>query len=43
MDSWMIIDVVINMGRKDSELLRWHKEKDKQDTGMIRHPADATQ
>jgi hypothetical protein len=28
---------------KESELLRWHKEKHKQDVGMIRHPADATQ
>jgi hypothetical protein len=28
---------------KVSELLRWHKEKHKQDAGMIRHPADATQ
>jgi hypothetical protein len=24
-------------------LLRWHKEKHKQDAGMIRHPADDTQ
>jgi hypothetical protein len=24
-------------------LLRWHKEKHKQDAGMIRHPANATQ
>jgi hypothetical protein len=23
---------------KESELLRWHKEKHKQDTGMITHP-----
>jgi hypothetical protein len=28
---------------KESELLRWHKEKHKQDGRMIRHPADATQ
>jgi hypothetical protein len=28
---------------KRSELLRWHKEKDKQDARMIRHPANATQ
>jgi hypothetical protein len=28
---------------KESELLRWHKEKHKQDAGMIRHPADVTQ
>jgi hypothetical protein len=28
---------------KESELLRWHKEKYKKDAGMIRHPADATQ
>jgi hypothetical protein len=28
---------------KESELLRWHKEKHKQDARMIRHPADATQ
>jgi hypothetical protein len=28
---------------KESELLRWHKEKHKQDAGMIRHPVDATQ
>jgi hypothetical protein len=28
---------------KESELLRWHKEKHKQDTEMIRHPANATQ
>jgi hypothetical protein len=28
---------------KESELLRWHKEKHKQDAGMIRHPTDATQ
>jgi hypothetical protein len=27
----------------ESELLRWHKEKHKQDVGMIRHPANATQ
>jgi hypothetical protein len=29
--------------KKESELLRWYKEKHKQDAGMIRHPADATQ
>jgi hypothetical protein len=29
--------------KKESKLLRWHKEKHKQDVGMIRHPADATQ
>jgi hypothetical protein len=29
--------------RKESELLRWYKEKHKHDVGMIRHPADATQ
>ena len=28
--------------KKKSELLRWHKEKHKQNAGMIRHPADAT-
>jgi hypothetical protein len=28
---------------KESELLRWHKEKHKQDDGMIRHSADVTQ
>jgi hypothetical protein len=28
---------------KESELLRWHKEKHKQDARMIRHPTDATQ
>jgi hypothetical protein len=28
---------------KESELLRWHKEKHKQDAEMIRHPTDATQ
>jgi hypothetical protein len=28
---------------KESELLRWHKEKHKQDAGMIRHHVDATQ
>jgi hypothetical protein len=28
---------------KESELLQWHKERHKQDAGMIRHPADATQ
>jgi hypothetical protein len=28
---------------KESELLRWHKEKHKQDAGMIRYPVDATQ
>jgi hypothetical protein len=28
---------------KESELLRWYKEKHKQDAGMIRHPADVTQ
>jgi hypothetical protein len=28
---------------KESELLRWHKEKHKQNVGMIRHPVDATQ
>jgi hypothetical protein len=27
----------------ESELLRWHKENNKQDAGMIRHHADATQ
>jgi hypothetical protein len=26
---------------KESELLRWHKEKHKQEARMIRHPADA--
>jgi hypothetical protein len=29
--------------KEESELLRWHKEKHKQDAGIIRHPADATQ
>jgi hypothetical protein len=29
--------------KKESKLLRWHKEKHKQDAGMIRHHADATQ
>jgi hypothetical protein len=29
--------------KKESELLRWHKEKYKQDVKMIRHPADVTQ
>jgi predicted nucleic acid-binding Zn-ribbon protein len=29
--------------KKESELLRWHKEKHKQDAKMIRHPADTTQ
>jgi hypothetical protein len=28
---------------KESELLRWHKDKHKQDTGMIRHHADVTE
>jgi hypothetical protein len=28
--------------KKESELLRCHKEKHKKDAGMIRHPADAT-
>jgi hypothetical protein len=28
--------------KRDSELLRWHKEKHKQDVGMIRHTVDAT-
>jgi hypothetical protein len=28
---------------KESKLLRWYKEKHKQDVRMIRHPADATQ
>jgi hypothetical protein len=28
---------------KESELLRWHEEKYKQDVKMIRHPAKATQ
>jgi hypothetical protein len=28
---------------KELELLQWHKERHKQDAGMIRHPADATQ
>jgi hypothetical protein len=28
---------------KESELLRWNKEKHKQDGRMIRHPADDTQ
>jgi hypothetical protein len=27
---------------KESELLRWHKEKHKQDVELIRHPIDAT-
>jgi hypothetical protein len=31
------------VNKKESELLRWHKEKHKQDVGMIRHPADVTQ
>jgi hypothetical protein len=31
------------VNKKESELLRWHKAKYKQDAGMIRHPADATQ
>jgi hypothetical protein len=26
---------------KESELLRWHKEKHKQDVGIVEHPADA--
>jgi hypothetical protein len=29
--------------KKELELLRWHKEKHKQDAEMIRHPTDATQ
>jgi hypothetical protein len=29
--------------KKKSELLRWHKEKHKQDVRMIRQPTDATQ
>jgi hypothetical protein len=29
--------------KNESELLQWHKEKHKQDAGMIRHPTDATQ
>jgi hypothetical protein len=29
--------------KKESELLRWHKEKHKQDDRMIRHHADVTQ
>jgi hypothetical protein len=29
--------------KKELELLRWHKEKHKKDTEMIRHPADVTQ
>jgi hypothetical protein len=29
--------------KKESELLRWHKEKHKQDVGMIKHHVDATQ
>jgi hypothetical protein len=29
--------------KKESELLRWLKEKHRQDAEMIRHPADATQ
>jgi hypothetical protein len=28
--------------KRESELLRWHKEKHKQDAGMIRHPVDTT-
>jgi hypothetical protein len=28
---------------EESELLQWHKEKHKQDVGMIRHPTDVTQ
>jgi hypothetical protein len=28
---------------KESELLQWHKLKHKQDAGIIRHHADATQ
>jgi hypothetical protein len=31
------------VNKKELELLRWHKEKHKQDVEMIRHPADATQ
>jgi hypothetical protein len=29
--------------KKESELLRWHKEKHKHDSGMIRQPTDVTQ
>jgi hypothetical protein len=29
--------------KKESELLRWNKEKYKHDIGMIRRPTDATQ
>jgi hypothetical protein len=29
--------------KKESELLRWHKEKHKKYARMIRHPVDATQ
>jgi hypothetical protein len=31
------------VNKKESELLRWHKTKHKQDAVMIRHPTDATQ
>jgi hypothetical protein len=31
------------LANKESELLQWHKEKHKQDAGMIRHPANDTQ
>jgi hypothetical protein len=31
------------LANKKLELLWWHKEKQKQDAGMIIHPADATQ
>jgi hypothetical protein len=30
------------VNNKESELLRWHKEKHKKDARMIRHPAVAT-
>jgi hypothetical protein len=31
------------VNKNESELLWWHKEKQKQEVGLIRHPADATQ
>jgi hypothetical protein len=39
----IIPDLKCWFANKESELLQWHKEKHKQDVGMIGHPADVTQ
>jgi hypothetical protein len=38
----IILRLKHSFANKESELLRWHKEKHKQDARTIRHPADAT-